>query len=317
MEFEVKFYRLHDLDIVGLRDLGYPVQAMLRKALIEYAHGNPIHYIIDEPDAMTFTETKSFRVKIRLKDEQTIAMLKSLRPRHRNGFCKALLRNSLVHQTLAPYFLKNICSPLEQKCIDAAVSHIMPNTFKIDKSAMKKRNLILKELAVTSLVNPSDESNKKIDELYASMESLIQSGEIKLKKNGEKTVFDASDKKSASLNVPDDKLNTKHDISIKDVADSASEHLPDAENSIYSDNKPSDTKEADKPSEKKPDILSEMHSDNADTADTAEKPVSAAPKPSSDDILAPVVHDTPDTGMADDFDDGDDLMDMFDKLIND
>ena len=32
MEFEVKFYRLHDLDIVGLRDLGYPVQAMLRKA---------------------------------------------------------------------------------------------------------------------------------------------------------------------------------------------------------------------------------------------------------------------------------------------
>ena len=29
MEFEVKFYRLHDLDIVGLRDLGYPVQAML------------------------------------------------------------------------------------------------------------------------------------------------------------------------------------------------------------------------------------------------------------------------------------------------
>lgn len=317
MEFEVKFYRLHDLDIVGLRDLGYPVQAMLRKALIEYAHGNPIHYIIDEPDAMTFTETKSFRVKIRLKDEQTIAMLKSLRPRHRNGFCKALLRNSLVHQTLAPYFLKNICSPLEQKCIDAAVSHIMPNTFKIDKSAMKKRNLILKELAVTSLVNPSDETNKKIDELYASMESLIQSGEIKLKKNGEKTVFDASDKKSASLNVPDDKLNTKHDISVKDVADSASEHLPDAENSIYSDNKPSDTKEADKPSEKKPDILSEMHSDNADTADTAEKPVSAAPKPSSDDILAPVVHDTPDTGMADDFDDGDDLMDMFDKLIND
>ncbi len=314
MEFEVKFYRLHDLDIVGLRDLGYPVQAMLRKALIEYAHGNPIHYIIDEPDAMTFTETKSFRVKIRLKDEQTIAMLKSLRPRHRNGFCKALLRNSLVHQTLAPYFSKNVCSPLEQKCIDAAVSHIMPNTFKIDKSAMKKRNLILKELAVSSLVNPSDETNKKIDELYASMESLIQSGEIKLKKNGEKAVSDASDKKSASLNVPYDKLNTKHDISVKDVADSASEHLPDAENSIYSDNKPSDTKEADKPSEEKPETLSEMRPDNADTV---QKSVSAAPKPSSDDIPVPVIRDTLDTGMADDFDDGDDLMDMFDKLIND
>lgn len=314
MEFEVKFYRLHDLDIVGLRDLGYPVQAMLRKALIEYAHGNPIHYIIDEPDAMTFTETKSFRVKIRLKDEQTIAMLKSLRPRHRNGFCKALLRNSLVHQTLAPYFSKNVCSPLEQKCIDAAVSHIMPNTFKIDKSAMKKRNLILKELAVTSLVNPSDETNKKIDELYASMESLIQSGEIKLKKNDEKVVSDTSDKKSASLNVPDDKLNTKHDISVKDVADSASEHLPDAENSIYSDNKPSDTKEADKPSEEKPETLSEMRPDNADTV---QKSVSAAPKPSSDDIPVPAIRDTLDTGMADDFDDGDDLMDMFDKLIND
>lgn len=314
MEFEVKFYRLHDLDIVGLRDLGYPVQAMLRKALIEYAHGNPIHYIIDEPDAMTFTETKSFRVKIRLKDEDTIAMLKSLRPRHRNGFCKALLRNSLVHQTLAPYFSKNVCSPLEQKCIDAAVSHIMPNTFKIDKSAMKKRNLILKELAVSSLVNPSDETNKKIDELYASMESLIHSGEIKLKKNGEKAVSDVPDKKPASLNVPDDKLNTKHDISVKDVAKPVSEHLPDVENSVYSDNEPSDTQETDKPSEKKPDILSEMHSDNADAA---EKSVSAAPKPSSDDILAPVVHDTPDTGMADDFDDGDDLMDMFDKLIND
>lgn len=314
MEFEVKFYRLHDLDIVGLRDLGYPVQAMLRKALIEYAHGNPIHYIIDEPDAMTFTETKSFRVKIRLKDEQTIAMLKSLRPRHRNGFCKALLRNSLVHQTLAPYFSKNVCSPLEQKCIDAAVSHIMPNTFKIDKSAMKKRNLILKELAVSSLVNPSDETNKKIDELYASMESLIQSGEIKLKKNGEKAVSDTSDKKSASLNVPYDKLNTKHDISVKDVADSASEHLPDAENSIYSDNKPSDTKEADKPSEEKPETLSEMRPDNADTV---QKSVSAAPKPSSDDIPVPVIRDTLDTGMADDFDDGDDLMDMFDKLIND
>lgn len=314
MEFEVKFYRLHDLDIVGLRDLGYPVQAMLRKALIEYAHGNPIHYIIDEPDAMTFTETKSFRVKIRLKDEQTIAMLKSLRPRHRNGFCKALLRNSLVHQTLAPYFSKNVCSPLEQKCIDAAVSHIMPNTFKIDKSAMKKRNLILKKLAVTSLVNPSDETNKKIDELYASMESLIQSGEIKLKKNGEKTVSDTSDKNPVPLETPDDKLSTKHDTSVKDVTDSASEHLPDAENSIYSDNKPSDTKEDDKPSEEKPDAFSEMHPDNVDTV---QKSVSVAPKPSSDDIPVPVVRDTPDTGMADDFDDGDDLMDMFDKLIND
>lgn len=313
MEFEVKFYRLHDLDIVGLRDLGYPVQAMLRKALIEYAHGNPIHYIIDEPDAMTFTETKSFRVKIRLKDEQTIAMLKSLRPRHRNGFCKALLRNSLVHQTLAPYFSKNVCSPLEQKCIDAAVSHIMPNTFKIDKSAMKKRNLILKELAVSNLVNPNDETNKKIDELYASMESLIQSGEIKLKKNGEKTVSDVSDKKPASLNVSDDKLNTRHNTPVKDVADSASEHLPDTENSIYSDNKPSDIKEADKLSEK-PDAAPEAHFDNVDVI---QKPVSSVPKPSSDDIPVPVVHDTPDTGVADDFDDGDDLMDMFDKLIND
>lgn len=314
MEFEVKFYRLHDLDIVGLRDLGYPVQAMLRKALIEYAHGNPIHYIIDEPDAMTFTETKSFRVKIRLKDEDTIAMLKSLRPRHRNGFCKALLRNSLVHQTLAPYFSKNICSPLEQKCIDAAVSHIMPNTFKIDKSAMKKRNLILKELAVSSLVNPSDETNKKIDELYASMESLIHSGEIKLKKNDEKTVSDAPDKKPASLNVSDDKLNPRHNISIKDVAKPVSEHLPNAENSIYSDNELSDAKETDKTSEEIPDTISELHHDNADAV---EKPASAVPKLSSDDILAPVVHDTPDNGMADDFDDGDDLMDMFDKLIND
>ena len=54
-----------------------------------------------------------------------------------------------------------------------------------------------------------------------------------------------------------------------------------------------------------------------DIADDAEKSVSAAPKPSSDDIFAPVVHDTTDNGMADDFDDGDDLMDMFDKLIND
>lgn len=314
MEFEVKFYRLHDLDIVGLRDLGYPVQAMLRKALIEYAHGNPIHYIIDEPDAMTFTETKSFRVKIRLKDEDTIAMLKSLRPRHRNGFCKALLRNSLVHQTLAPYFSKNVCSPLEQKCIDAAMSHIMPNTFKIDKSAMKKRNLILKELAVNSLVNPSDETNKKIDELYASMESLIHGGEIKLKKNGGKTVSDAPDKKPASLNVSDDKLNPRHNISIKDVAKPVSEHLPNAENSIYSDNELSDAKETDKTSEEKPDTISELHHDNADAV---EKPVSAAPKPSNDDILVPVVHDTTDTGMADDFDDGDDLMDMFDKLIND
>ena len=314
MEFEVKFYRLHDLDIVGLRDLGYPVQAMLRKALIEYAHGNPIHYIIDEPDAMTFTETKSFRVKIRLKDEQTIAMLKSLRPRHRNGFCKALLRNSLVHQTLAPYFSKNVCSPLEQKCIDAAVSHIMPNTFKIDKSAMKKRNLILKELAVNSLVNPSDETNKKIDELYASMESLIQSGEIKLKKNGEKTVSDASDRNPVPLETPDDKLSTKHDTSVKDVADSASEHLPDAENSIYSDNKPSDTKEDDKLTGEKPETLLEIQPDNADAV---QKSVSVAPKPSNDDIPVPVIRDTPDTGMADDFDDGDDLMDMFDKLIND
>lgn len=312
MEFEVKFYRLHDLDIVGLRDLGYPVQAMLRKALIEYAHGNPIHYIIDEPDAMTFTETKSFRVKIRLKDEQTIAMLKSLRPRHRNGFCKALLRNSLVHQTLAPYFLKNVCSPLEQKCIDAAMSHIMPNTFKIDKSAMKKRNLILKELAVSSLVNPSDETNKKIDELYASMESLIQNGEIKLKKSGENAVSDVPNKNPVPLETPDDKLNTRHDTSVKDMADSTSEHLPDAKNSIYSDNKPSD-KEADKFSEK-PDAVPEAHSDNVDVI---QKPVPAAPKPSSDDIQAPAVHDTLDNGMADDFDDGDDLMDMFDKLIND
>lgn len=329
MEFEVKFYRLHDLDIVGLRDLGYPIQAMLKKALIGYANGSPVHYIVNEPNAMTLTGAKSFRVKINMKDEATIAMLRTIRSRQRNSFCKALLRNSLMHQSLAPYFTNNSCAGLENTCIKECFSGSMANVFRIDKDAMKKRNLVLKDLAVSSIVDPNKETLQKINEMYASMETLLKSATIM----HPVSVNDGRQELKANTGhsmMTEFSTNT-NDASVTDKLTISSNTLPLEQNKVYSDTveRTYDRSEQD------------AYTKSIESRDQTDSTVKQMPELIiKDDPTLPSMPNEPknyqtdvsvsatdkdmsdrsssndDTEISDDLD-NDDLMDMFDKLIND
>ena len=103
MEFEVKYYRYHDPDIIALREAGYPVGKMIKQCLIAYANENPIKFHIDKK-ATKISSTKAHRCRIRIDDEKTIALLKNIKPRFRNNFCKMLFRESIAEHNLAIYF---------------------------------------------------------------------------------------------------------------------------------------------------------------------------------------------------------------------
>lgn len=140
MDIEIKFYKLYDLDLVGLRELGYPVGDMAKQALIAYANGHPIHYFIDEHGLIPLNDKKSFRCRWSIKDEKTIALLKNIKKRQRNSFLKMVLRDSIVGLNLSSYYTQKEYTDLEKQKLTGLQS-AFPNTYVLDKNKIRQRRI--------------------------------------------------------------------------------------------------------------------------------------------------------------------------------
>ena len=106
MEVEMRYYKNYDIDLIALAAAGYPVSVMMRDAVVAYANGKPLHYLIDKPIEADFNILKTMRTRLHFpnSDARTIYLLKHLKFRSRNMFCKAVLRNALIQQNLTIFF---------------------------------------------------------------------------------------------------------------------------------------------------------------------------------------------------------------------
>lgn len=106
MIVEIRLYKSHDTDLVALCNAGYCISNMLKEAIIAYANGTPMHFIVDEFIPFEVSGTKSVRTRFTMPDSEVKAcyILRNIKKGYRNSFCKAILRNALVQQNLNCYF---------------------------------------------------------------------------------------------------------------------------------------------------------------------------------------------------------------------
>lgn len=106
MNVEIRLYKRFDADLISLYEAGYSVTMMMKEAVIGFANGSPIHFYVDEITDFQMGVDSTFRSRFSIPDSdvKTVFMLKHLKPRCKNAFCKAVLRNSLVQQNLTCFF---------------------------------------------------------------------------------------------------------------------------------------------------------------------------------------------------------------------
>ena len=179
MYIEVCFYKQYDLDLVGLRENGYPIGNMLKKALIGYANGAPIKFYVDECDIVKLADSKSFRVRMNITDEKTIELLKNIRNRMRNTFCKMLLRDSLVTQSLSVFYTNSSFCELEKNKLANVHLDAVPNIYVLNKHKIRQGKLKLKNDILLKAVSGDNKRinfttpPNELEELKAMVNTLV------------------------------------------------------------------------------------------------------------------------------------------------
>ncbi len=107
MIVQIRLYRRFDLDLIGLWRNGYPIGPMVARALEAYVYQQPIQFTIQSNELDVFPETREVHTALTIRDAEIIMMLKQIRPKYRNAFCKALLRMYLPRDVvmLTPYHM--------------------------------------------------------------------------------------------------------------------------------------------------------------------------------------------------------------------
>ncbi|SEF90826.1 hypothetical protein [Lachnospira multipara] len=176
MVIEIRLYKRYDMDLVALVDAGYPVSTMIKESLIAYANGNPISYLIDENIAFDLNGKESVRTRIVIPESETnlIYLLKHIKHRTRNNFCKMVLRNALINQNLGAFFAVDNLFQLQKRDID---NNILKYQNAIKLSTIKKeRKIKFAGKVVTKKQNkvnldpiifdkPTEEKEKNVDNI--------------------------------------------------------------------------------------------------------------------------------------------------------
>ncbi len=106
MRVLTRIYKQFDPDLLALDVMGYPIPEMMRLAVSAIAHGQPIHFYIDQPSFFDLNNKKNVKKTFTIdnKDTVTIALLKRIKHGYISSFCKAALRNCLVQQNICAFF---------------------------------------------------------------------------------------------------------------------------------------------------------------------------------------------------------------------
>ena len=143
MDIEIRLYKIYDADLISLAAAGYSIATMMRDAIVAYANGAPLHYYIDEVIDADFNIIKTVhtRFSVPASEAKAVYMLKHIKHRSRNMFCKAVLRDALVQQNLLVFFAKDsepYLYPL--KDINAINRGVQNFTNVIPLSSLKKES---------------------------------------------------------------------------------------------------------------------------------------------------------------------------------
>lgn len=207
MYIEVCFYKQYDLDLVGLRENGYPIGNMLKKALIGYANGAPIKFYVDECDIVKLADSKSFRVRMNITDEKTIELLKNIRNRMRNTFCKMLLRDSLVTQSLSVFYTNSSFCELEKNKLANVHLDAVPNIYVLNKHKIRQGKLKLKNDILLKAVSGDNKPinfttpPNELEELKAMVNTLVMQNQALMSQQSKTTEQMAKKEEKLQLNT--------------------------------------------------------------------------------------------------------------------
>ncbi len=106
MVVEIRLYKRFDTDLVALVDAGYPVASMIRDAVVGFSNGSPVNFLLDEPVNFDLNGKVSVHTRFNVpeSDERTCYVLRNIKKGYRNTFCKVILRNALIRQSIAGFF---------------------------------------------------------------------------------------------------------------------------------------------------------------------------------------------------------------------
>lgn len=104
MNIQLRFYKRFDADLLSLYDAGIRVNTLIRDALDGLAHGTPRKFLVPQVVSHDLNDRQFIHTSINITDPETIKMLKAIKHGYRCSFCKMVLRDALVFQSLGVYF---------------------------------------------------------------------------------------------------------------------------------------------------------------------------------------------------------------------
>ncbi len=143
MLVEIRVYKQWDTDLVSLCDAGYSVSVMMRDAVVAYANGTPLHFFIDEPVDFDLNGKHNvhFRFSVPDSDVKTTYLLRNIKHGYRNTFCKAVLRNALIQQSLSGFFADPSLSQLHAANMADINLHMYKNVVLCSAMRTKDRQV--------------------------------------------------------------------------------------------------------------------------------------------------------------------------------
>lgn len=127
MVIEVRYYKRFDLDLLALIDSGIKLSAYLPMVLQGYAKGEPVKLLVPFCEAHDVDKMQLVHTGIKITDSESIELLKKVRRGYRNSFCKILLRDALVFQSLGIYFTNQDLIKKENNRINLTDTSNIPN----------------------------------------------------------------------------------------------------------------------------------------------------------------------------------------------
>lgn len=185
MTVEIRLYKQYDSDLISIYDAGYPVFDLMTQAVTAYAHGTPLHYLVDIP--VRFPEdSRTVRGHLRIpnSDTGTMRLFKGIQPRFRNAFCKMALRNILVQQQLSCFFADRSLDLLQQQNINSIPITAYPSLIRLSTipKAEKQYDLTGYE-SVAGVVKPKAKNTRVKSARTVSMPTPVQAAVSPVQQN--------------------------------------------------------------------------------------------------------------------------------------
>lgn len=159
MRLEVRFYKRFDPDLLALAELGVNLLEILRKALYAYARGERYQALVPVCKPHDLSGRQGMHSGTNITDEASIKLLQQIKVSYRNSFCKILIRDALVAQSLCVFMSNPAYIKQEKQRIHAIEAN---GTDELDVLyPTKKQDTLEKVLGKGARKEPQEKDAKK------------------------------------------------------------------------------------------------------------------------------------------------------------